>query len=37
MQSSMKLPLKAKEVDDVLGQEEQWAHAQKTDGAPGVE
>jgi hypothetical protein len=30
---TIKLPLKKKQVDDVLSQEEQWANAQKTDGA----
>jgi hypothetical protein len=33
VQMNLKLPVKPKEVDDVLGQEEQWVHAQKTDGS----
>jgi hypothetical protein len=32
MQITFKLPSSLKEVDDVLGQEEQWANAQKTEG-----
>jgi hypothetical protein len=34
LQMSMKLPLKQKEAEDVLSQEEQWANAQRTEGAP---
>jgi hypothetical protein len=33
MQISIKLPFQRKQVDDVLAQEEQWANAQKTEGA----
>ncbi len=33
LQISKKVPLKKKEVDDVLGGEEAWANVQKTDGA----
>jgi hypothetical protein len=28
----MKLPLKTKEVDDILAEEQKWEHAQRTDG-----
>ena len=33
LQLSKKMPLKAKEVDDVTGTEEQWAVCPKTSGA----
>jgi hypothetical protein len=33
MQITMKLPLQKKQVDDILSQEDQWANAQKTEGA----
>jgi hypothetical protein len=33
LQMVMKLPLKKKEVDDILAEEQKWEHAQRTDGA----
>jgi hypothetical protein len=36
LQISVKVPIASKPVDDILGQDEQWANAQKTDGALDV-